>query len=121
MLQKTTRRNRAIILFMCSGGLRVGNLPSLRVKNLEPIDKYNIYKVNVYASSKRSSYFSFCSVETRKEIDQYLEWRKWLGERIKPETPLFRREFGSLHIQQPQPLTRGGIRFLVNKLLRNTG
>ena len=121
MLQKTTPRNRAMILFMCSGGLRVGSLPSLRVKDLEPIDGYNIYKVNVYASSKKSSYFSFCSVEARKEVDEYLEWRKRLGERIKPESPLFRTEFSSLQIQQPQPLTRSGIRYIVNKLLRNTG
>jgi site-specific recombinase XerD len=121
MLQKTMPRNRAIILLMCSGGLRVGSLPPLRVKDLEPINKYNIYKVNIYANSKRSSYFSFCSVEARNEIDQYLEWRKRLGERIKPESPLFRTEFGSLQIQQPQPLTRAGIRFLINKLLRNTG
>lgn len=61
MLQKTTPRNRGIILLMCSGGLRVGSIPSLRVKDLEPIDKYNIYKVNVYANSKKSSYFSFCT------------------------------------------------------------
>jgi site-specific recombinase XerD len=121
MLQKTTPRNRAMILLMASAGLRVGSLPSFRVKDLEPIDRYNIYKVNVYASSKKSSYFSFCSVEARKEVDEYLEWRKRLGERIKPESPLFRTEFSSLQIQQPQPLTRSGIRYIVNKLLRNTG
>jgi site-specific recombinase XerD len=121
MLQRTTPRNRCIILLMCSGGLRVGSIPSLRVKDLEPIDKYNIFKVNVYASSKRSSYFSFCSVEARKEIDQYLEWRRRLGEHINPESPLFRTEFSSLQIQQPHPLTRSGIRFHVNKLLRDTG
>ena len=121
MLQKTTPRNRAMILLMASAGLRVGSLPSFRVKDLEPIDRYNIYKVNVYASSKKSSYFSFCSVEARKEVDQYLEWRKRLGEHIKPESALFRTEFSSLQIQQPQPLTRSGIRYIVNKLLRNTG
>jgi integrase len=114
-------RNRAIILLMCSGGLRVGSLPSLRVKDLEPIDKYNIYKVNVHVGSERSSYFSFGTPEFRKEIDSYLEWRKRLGERIKPESPLFRTEFGTLQIQQPHPLTRSAIRFLVNKLLKDTG
>jgi site-specific recombinase XerC len=69
ILQKTTPRNRAIILLMSSAGLRVGSISSLRVKDLEPIDRYNIYKVNVYASSKRSSYFSFCTPECRKEIE----------------------------------------------------
>jgi hypothetical protein len=36
-----------VILLMCSGGLRVGSLPGLRVKDLESVDKYNIYKVSV--------------------------------------------------------------------------
>jgi site-specific recombinase XerC len=76
MLQKTTPRNRSFILLMCSGGLRVGSLSSLRIKDLVPLEKYNIYKVNVYANSKRSSYFTFCTPECRKEIDGYLEWRK---------------------------------------------
>jgi hypothetical protein len=61
LLQKTTPRNRAIILLMSSAGLRVGAL-SLRIRDLEPIDKYGIYKVNVYATSKKSRYFTFCSV-----------------------------------------------------------
>ena len=100
MLQKTTPRNRCIILLMCSVGLRVGSLSSLRVKVLESKDKYNIYKVNVYAGSKKSSYFSFCTPECRKEIDSYLEWRKRLGEHIKPESPLFRTEFGTLQINR---------------------
>jgi hypothetical protein len=60
LLQKTTPRNRAIILLMCSAGLRVGAL-ALRIRDLEPIDKYGIYKVNVYANSKKSCYFTFCS------------------------------------------------------------
>jgi site-specific recombinase XerD len=66
LLQKTTTRNRAIILLMCSAGLRVGAISSLRIRDIEPIDKYQIYKVNVYASSKKSRYFSFCSVECRR-------------------------------------------------------
>jgi integrase len=121
MLQKTTPRNRCMVLLMCSGGLRVGSLPGLRVKDLESVDKYNIYKVSVYANSKKSSYYSFVTPECRKELDFYLEWRKRMGERIKPESPLFRREFGSLQIQQPKSLTRSGIRFLINSLLKNTG
>jgi hypothetical protein len=94
LLQKTTPRNRAIILLTCSGGLRLGAL-SLRIRDLEPIDKYGIYKVNVYATSKKSRYFTFCSVEFRKEIDSYLEWRKRWGERLDDDSPLFRKDFNS--------------------------
>jgi integrase len=72
LLGKASPRNRAIILTMCSAGLRVGAIPLLRIRDLEPIDKYNLYKVNVYARSKKHAYFSFCTPECRKAIDDYL-------------------------------------------------
>ena len=58
MLAHTSPRNKAIILVMASGGLRVGAIETLRIKDLEPIDKHNIYKINVYATSRRSKYFT---------------------------------------------------------------
>ena len=61
LLDHSSIRNRAMILLMASAGLRVGTLPILRLKDLEPIDQYNIWKVNVYAKSKKSAYFSFWS------------------------------------------------------------
>ena len=54
LLQKTSPRNRAIILLMASSGLRVGAVPLLRIRDLEPIDKYSIYKISVYTKSKKS-------------------------------------------------------------------
>jgi site-specific recombinase XerD len=121
MLQNTTMRNQAIILLMCTSGPRVGAIPLLRIKDLEPIDKYNIYKVTYYSNSKKHCYFSFCSPEARKHIDSYLQWRERLGEKLKPETPLFRTEFNVLEVQRPQILTRKAIQFLINRLLKSTG
>jgi integrase len=125
LLQKTTPRNRAIILLMCSAGLRVGAL-SLRIRDLESIDKYGIYKVNVYATSKKSRYFTFCSVECRKEIDSYLEWRKRWGERLEPDSPLFRREFNSQMERdgskgKARPFQTDSARWFIGRLLRDTG
>jgi site-specific recombinase XerD len=80
LIQNASPRNRAIILLMTSSGQRVGAVPLLRIKDLEPIDNCSIYKTNVYTKSKKSKYFTFCSVECRKEIDAYLEWRKRWGE-----------------------------------------
>ena len=57
LIQRTSPRNRAIILLMASSGLRVGAVPLLRIRDLEPIDKYSIYKINVYTKSKKSRYF----------------------------------------------------------------
>ena len=83
-----------------------------------PIDKYDIYKITVYRKSK-SQYFSFCTPETRKEIDAYLEWRNRMGERLKPESPLFRKEFDTQYIIQannPRPLSTGAIRWNIFRL-----
>lgn len=121
MLQNATLRNRAIILLMSSSGSRVGAIPLVRIKDLEPIDKYNIYKVTYYPQSKKSAYFSFCSTEARKEIDTYLKWRERQGERLKPESPLFRTEFSNLQVQHPRPLGRAAIQFIIYNLLKITG
>ena len=121
MLQNTTLRNQSIILLMTSSGPRVGAIPQIRIKDLEPNDKYNIYKITYYPSSKKNRYFSFCSPEARKQIDAYLSWRERLGEKLKPETPLFRTEFNMLELQRPRVLNRKAIQFLINKLLKSTG
>jgi integrase len=51
LLSNTDRRNRAIILTMCSSGARLGAVPLLRFRDLTPIDQYNIYKLHFYAKS----------------------------------------------------------------------
>ena len=66
-----------MILLMSSGpGLRIGALSTLRVKDLEPIDKYQIYKVNVYAKSKKSKSLHYYYPEARREIDWSLDHRR---------------------------------------------
>ena len=56
LVEKADYRNKAIILLMSSAGLRVGALPSIKLRDSIPIDKYNIYKVIVYAGSRKSQY-----------------------------------------------------------------
>src|SRR4051794_15586479 len=48
LLDKAEQRNRAIILLLSSSGMRVGALQNLKVGDLIPIDKYNIYQIQVY-------------------------------------------------------------------------
>jgi integrase len=96
LVDRAKLRNRAIILLMASSGPRVGALPLVRIRDLEPIDKYGgLYKITYYPKSKGSRYFSFCTPECRRAIDDYLDWRKRFGERLEPDTPLFRRDFNA--------------------------
>jgi integrase len=121
LIAHTTPRNRAIILLMSSAGLRLGAIPLLRIRDIEPIDKYQIYKINVYAKSKKSSYFSYCSVECRREIDSYLDYRRRWAERITDESPLFRADYSIQKTTAAKPITTHAVRDFVNDLLTRSG
>lgn len=95
LIQHASPRNKAMILLMSSAGLRIGAISILKVKDLEPIDKYNIYKISVYSKSRKSRYFSFCTPECRKSLENYIDYRKRWEERITEESPLFRTEFNN--------------------------
>jgi integrase len=89
LVEAAPLRDKCIILVMCSAGLRRGAIPHLRLKDLQKIDKYNLYKINVY-KKEQESYVTFCTPECAKYIDQYLDWRQRLGEKLRPNSPLFR-------------------------------
>ena len=48
MLEKADQRGRVAILLMASTGMRVGAIPLLKIRNLERLEKYSLYKVTVY-------------------------------------------------------------------------
>jgi integrase len=105
----TDLRNKAIILLMSSSGLRIEAIPDLKVGDLAPIDKYNLYQITVYKKSK-SRYITFCTPETRTQIENYIKWRMSVGEKIGPESPLFRKTFDRddlLQARNPKPLKLG--------------
>ena len=120
LIEHASPRNKAIIQIMSSGGLRIGAISILRVKDLEPIDKYNIYKISVYSKSRKSRYFSFCTPECRKSIESYLDYRRRWGERIGEESPLFRTEFNQDNSNAKLISTDRG-KQIICKILRDAG
>jgi hypothetical protein len=48
MLEKAGKRERLVILLMCSSGMRVGALPFLKIRNLERLNKFSLYKLTIY-------------------------------------------------------------------------
>ena len=62
ILEKADLRGKVAILLMASAGLRVGALPSLKIRSLERIDKYQLYKITVYENADEE-YFTFCTPE----------------------------------------------------------
>lgn len=133
MISHTTIRNKAIILMLWSSGVRVGAIPLMRIRDLEPIDKYNIYRVRVYPKSKKSIYRTYCSPECRAAVDNYLAWRKRWADKLDEDEPLFRQDFDTSSFAPPQmidgsrsrkeirPIKVNTVRWAIHKVLKNIG
>jgi site-specific recombinase XerD len=86
LVDNANMRDKAIILLIASTGMRVDAIPKLTLKDLIPNDSYDIYKIRVYKKA-HEQYYTFCTPESRKAVDMYLDYRKRCGERFTPETP----------------------------------
>jgi integrase len=121
LLEFSDLREKVIILLMSSSGMRIGALPLLRISDLVAIPKYNLYQIRVYANSKSSRHYTFCTPECRKALDNYIEFRRSCGENITAKSPLLRREFDKRDIFQVandiKPLTRASIKTALIKVL----
>ena len=114
-------RDKCIILLMASAGLRRGALPYLRIRDLQKIDKYQLYKIAVY-KNEQEYYAAFCTPECAKYIDQYLDWRQRLGEKLHESTPLLRKSFDTVtEVNRPKPISHYIISTMITSLLDKTG
>lgn len=127
MLDNTlvSKRDRGIILLFASSGIREGALTKLTIKDLTPIEKYNIYMLTIYRKSKRDKYITFCTSEARRAIDDYLQWRQKLGEQLTADSPVFRRSFNKKDVLQIRnmikPLSRHGVAYIIRSIAISAG
>ncbi len=64
-------RVKLVISLMSSSGLRNGAVNILK-RDLEKIEKYQLYQITAYRKSKKHSYKTFCTPECSTLIDSYL-------------------------------------------------
>ena len=83
-------RMKAVILLLASTGIRIGALPTLRVRDVD-VDATRNW-VTVYSDSK-DKYITFMTPECSKAITEYLNFRKRSGEKLTPDSPLIREQF----------------------------
>ena len=113
-------RVKIVISLLSSSGLRYGALPSLKLKHLEKIEKYQLYQITAYGKSKKYSYKTFCTPECTDLIDSYLSYRKKQGEQLKDNSPLIREQFSTidkLKVNNPRHLTLITFRYMINDVL----
>ena len=121
LIDAASLRDKCIILLMASAGLRRGAFKYLRIRDITKIDKYGLYRINVYRK-EQEQYITFCTPECAKYIDQYLEWPKRLGEQLKLDSPLFRITFDIIiQINRPIAVSDYVITRMVYTLLDSTG
>ncbi|HEX6293927.1 MAG TPA: tyrosine-type recombinase/integrase, partial [Nitrososphaeraceae archaeon] len=113
-------RVKVIIAVLSSSGLRHGAINLLKLRDLKKIEKYNIYQITAYRTSKKFRYPTFTTPEAANLIDSYLEYRKNHGEVLKGNSPLIREQFSTidkLKANNPKHLTTKAIRHMVNEVL----
>lgn len=109
---------------MASTGCRIGAIPNLRLSGLKYVEDYQLYQITFYEHSKKDAYYSFCTPECGKYINEYLDYRKRCGEKLNEKSPLIRDDFildDLLHIENPRMLGIGAYIMYIRKILVETG
>ncbi len=120
MLSIAKPRTRVMILIYSSTGIRKSALFELKLKHIEKIEEYGLYKFTIYPYSKDSRYVTFCTPECAKEIDSYLQYRKDAGEILTKESPLVRNDFSKFNeesINGVQRLRENNVNTVIRQLL----
>lgn len=110
------KRDRAFILFLASTGARVGSISGLKVRHIEPVSQ-SCKSVLLYENSEEE-YYAFLTPEASKTMDEYLKEREDDGEKLTPDSPVFRTTW-SAGITQPKPLTVAGSKNIIYRALHH--
>ena len=93
LLEYADVRLRALILLLCSSGIRIGSVEYLRWKHVKPVE----YKDQKFAKlivpvSKGDNevYITFMTPEAYEALLEYRRMREAEGEKITPDSPLIR-------------------------------
>ena len=107
MLNYCDIRTRALVLLLASTGMRIGAIPSLRMKDLTLREEFGLYQVKVYPKDKHQ-YFTFTTPEARQALDAYFKDRERAGEILTPQSQVIRDKIdlnNGLKIRHPKNYT----------------
>ncbi|HEY7082981.1 MAG TPA: hypothetical protein VH500_25085, partial [Nitrososphaeraceae archaeon] len=117
-------RSRVLVLLLCSSGMRVGAARTLQIGDLTEmtLDGVNLlYRIQVYART-RDRYYTFCTPECYKAIQEYMEYRVASGESItnNSKAPLIREQFNTddpFRLNVPKTLSDDAIRYIIRNVV----
>jgi len=110
-------RNKAIIHFLASSGVRIGSLPELKLKHIRdmPLD---CKMITVYEDSIEE-YQTFLTPEASKALDDYPQQRRKNNEVLNSESPLFRERY-QLGTSKPRPISKEAIQGILTRAVKNS-
>src|SRR4030095_9288013 len=103
LLSIADERMKAVILLLCSTGIRICAIPLLRIGNLQ--DRM----LTVYEHTP-DEYVTFITPECQKAMDSYLDMRSRYGEKLTDQSYLIRDQFDVRSPRsRPKPVRKGGL------------
>lgn len=105
-----TIRNKALIHFLASSGVRIGAIQDLKLKHLGEMP-LGCKSILVYEDSVEE-YTTFLTPEASKVLDEYLQVRKNDREYISPDSPVFRIKY-RMGIEKPKPMSDKSIQGVI--------
>lgn len=122
ILNKCDVRDKVAVLIMLSTGMRIGGLRELQIGDIKKIDEYRLYLIWVYNRSGKARYYTFCTLECAVAIDEYLAYRKRIGEELKDKSPLIRDKFSmDNYFKAPKFLSTRAMSLLFEEALKKAG
>lgn len=127
ILEAADVRGKALTLVLVSSGIREGAIATLRVCDYTKVEKDGSLmagRLIIYPNDPEQ-YTTFITPEACLAVDKYLEHRREHGEKIFPQSPLFRDKFDASKINsetsKPTPMSGDILRHYYNRLLRTIG
>lgn len=91
MLSFTTKiKTKTLVHFLASSGVRIGALEELKMKHITQIE--DCKSILIYEGTEQE-YVTFLTPEASTLFDEYVQKRESDGEKITPESPIFRSSY----------------------------
>jgi len=111
ILLEADLRMKVILTMLISSGMRVGELHSLKLSDIDLSKEIPPVKIKGIGTKERKSRITFISKEARKFLEEYLNQRKNLGEELNENSPVIAREDG-------KPMSYQNIHYLLEGAFR---
>jgi len=114
----TDVRSRALIHLVASTGVRIGAIQEMKLKHIEDMP-LGCKSVLVYPDDPEE-YHTFLTPEASSILDRYIRKRKFDGEQLTPESPVFRKMYKIGKAKAIQ-LGERGMSVIIQRLIKKAG